>query len=74
MAHTITLINNSRFDENPKLLGLAKLLNVSTNYNDEDPKDSIMQFEKFCSCDSGFLCEHRLDKILDYVEENYSAK
>jgi hypothetical protein len=74
MAHSITLINNSKFNEKPKLLELAKILNTSLNYNDTDPDGSIMHYGQMCNCDDGFMCEHRLEKVLDFIDLNFNSK
>lgn len=50
---------------NDKQMELIRKLNTSLNWDNEDPHGSIMHYEQLCSCDSGFLCAHRLQAIVD---------
>ena len=63
-------IDNVNLKDLPKnLKELAKKLNTTTSYDEDYPKDSIMIYEEICSCDTGFLCGHRLQYILDYINK-----
>lgn len=31
--------------------------------------DSIMEFEKVCTCDDSFMCEHRIEKLINLLED-----
>jgi len=55
---------------NAKQKRFVKKLSVSTNLNTPDPKGSIMVFGKICNCNDAFLCEHRLQFIIDWLKEN----
>jgi len=50
---------------NDKLRQLVMRLSVSKSYDLKTPKDSIMRFEEICDHDEGYLCEHRLQYIID---------
>lgn len=69
---TLTKLN---ITEKHQLYDLAKSLNVATNYDhneyDYDLKDSIMSYGVICNHNNGFLCEHRLRWILDFIENRY---
>lgn len=44
-------------------------LNVKLyNNGSQDPKESIMHYEQICKCDDAFLCEHRLQFIIDWIK------
>lgn len=49
---------------------LVKKLNTSLYMDNKSPSDSIMHYEQFCNCDDGFLCEHRLKFIVDWLKNN----
>lgn len=69
--YTLDLINIDGVNE--KGIELLKKLNTKTKYGQEDPKDSIMQFDSFCDHDDGYLCEHRLQVIADWIKENQNG-
>ena len=50
-------------------LELIEKLNARKSYDVKDSKKSIMGYEQLCSCDDGFLCEHRLNIIVKYFKE-----
>lgn len=47
---------------------LAKMLSVSNSYSVDYIKESIMTCEKVCTHDGGYLCECRLQYIIDYLK------
>ena len=48
---------------------LKKALYSAKSYSEKNiPKESIMTYESECSCDDGFLCEHRLEWLINYIE------
>lgn len=40
----------------------------SDSYLKRAPKGSIMDYERICSCDSGYFCEHRLKWLIDFIK------
>ncbi len=56
-----------------KLHELIEKLNCFTQWGQKDPEKSIMHHEQLCQHDSGYLCEHRLQFIIDYIKENYES-
>lgn len=44
-------------------------LDCSTRLSVPDPKKSIMTYEVLCTCDSGFLCEHRLQWLATALQK-----
>lgn len=54
---------------NDKQMELIKKLNTSLCMNNRNPRESIMHYEQFCCCDDGFLCEHRLQVIVDWLKK-----
>lgn len=44
-------------------------LNSPTTYNTYI--DSKMMYNVICKCDSGYLCEHRLQYIVDFIKKNF---
>lgn len=48
---------------------IDRLLYSPTTYGGETPDDSIMNFDKFCNHDDGFMCECRRKKLLEFIEE-----
>jgi hypothetical protein len=64
----------SNFVENSPFVILLEKLNCITSWSQENPKDSIMSFEQHCTCDSGFLCEHRLEYIVEFIQKNFVQK
>ena len=57
------------------LLRLVELFNVkvSGEVGVLDPKGSIMHYGQICRCDDGFLCEHRLQRLIDFFCDNPSG-
>lgn len=55
---------------NSKQMELIKKLNCSFYYDQKDPEGSIMHTYQVCTCDDGFLCEHRLQVIVDWLKNN----
>jgi hypothetical protein len=37
-------------------------------YNKDNYPNSIMLYDKVCNCDDGFLCEHRLEWLINFIE------
>jgi hypothetical protein len=67
--HTHELIDFSGVDKNSMLRVLAKKLSVSS-YGNDYPKESIMEYDRLCDHDDAYLCECRLQFIIDFVNEN----
>jgi hypothetical protein len=66
---THELISFHGVDEKSMLRVLAKKLSVSSYGNDYD-SESIMEYNKLCDHDDAYLCECRLQFIIDFVKEN----
>ena len=64
---TKDLINTHGVTE-PFIFELIKKLTVRTNSNDSNDPNSIMVYENLCNCDEGWLCEHRLQFIIDFLK------
>ena len=45
---------------------LIKRLNVNLHGYGQQPSDSIMIYGNLCNCDSFYMCEHRLQNIVDF--------
>jgi len=52
------------------LLELEEKLNTSGIYGVRYHPDSIMEYEKICNHDDGYLCEHRRQWIIDFLKTN----
>lgn len=65
-GYSIDRVNLEGLSELEK--GFIEKLNTSLYYGNKDPKESIMHYEQLCSCDDGFLCEHRLQLIIDWIK------
>lgn len=50
---------------------LIRDINISRSYDINMVSDSIMLYGIMCKCDSGFLCEHRLQYIIDFIKNNF---
>lgn len=68
MKTTAELINLSQVREGSPIRELVEKLNCRLSYSDEHPKRSVMAYEDICRCDTGFLCEHRLQYIVDFLK------
>jgi len=68
---TASKIDVNSIDEGSPLHSLIEKLNCSTSYNVGDPEESIMTAGRMCDCDDAFLCEHRLQFIVDFIKKNY---
>ena len=55
---------------NEKQMELIKKLSISLYSENDHPEGSIMHYKQFCSCDDGYLCEHRLQVIIDWLKGN----
>lgn len=65
---TLTRVNTEGLTKNQ--LDFIENLNIQLYYSENAPKKSIMCYEQLCNCDDGFLCEHRLQYIIDYLKLN----
>lgn len=65
---TKDLINTHGVTE-PFIFELIEKLTTSTNTNDDNYPASIMNYGQLCHCDDAFLCEHRLQFIIDFLKE-----
>ena len=50
---------------------LIRDINISRSYDINTDSDSIMSYGMLCKCDSGYLCEHRLQNIVDFIKNNF---
>jgi hypothetical protein len=64
--HTKDLIT-LRGINTPRLINLVDKLTVSLNYGEPSSPTSIMTYGVICRCDDAFLCEHRLQWIIDWT-------
>ena len=78
---TETFINKNRINHTHELVDLSKVsddsslhelvLNLSSSrYGEKSIPSSIMDYESLCDHDDGYLCEHRLQFIIDFVNKN----
>lgn len=65
--YTIELVNTDGLSDHH--MSLIKKLNTTTSYDVKDPEDSIMHYEQLCHHDSGYLCECRLQYIIDHLKK-----
>lgn len=75
---TIDLISMMGINEGSKLHELVKKLNVGP-LNDwrTVPPESIMHYKMekttgICEHDDGYLCEHRLQILVDFIKNNFT--
>lgn len=50
---------------------LKKALECPTTYHNATKinyPNSILLYKEVCDCDDGFLCEHRLEWLINYIE------
>jgi len=66
---TIDRVNLTDVKEDSPIRELVATLNCKTNYNEDDPSDSIMHYGQLCDHDDGYLCEHRLQFIIDTLKK-----
>jgi hypothetical protein len=73
-----TILDNldiSSIDKESKLFELIQKLNSFNTYNsDIKLPNSIMVYGNLCDHDDGFLCECRLQYIIDFIETNFKEK
>jgi len=60
--------------EDPMIKELVVKLNTSSRWGQEDPKGSIMHYRELCEHDSGFMCECRLQHIIDFLKDRNTIK
>lgn len=53
---------------NKEQMELIKKLNTSLKLGLADPQESIMHYGQLCTHDDGFLCQHRLQFIVDWLK------
>jgi hypothetical protein len=53
-----------------KQIELVEMLNTSLKWDNNYPERSIMHYEQLCTHDDGFLCEHRLIAIINWLNDN----
>jgi hypothetical protein len=47
-----------------------KILQTSDITGEDYGEESIMEYDKICYHDSGFLCEHRREHIIELIDEH----
>ncbi len=62
---TIDKVDLSKVNESSELMDLVNNLNTLTNYSERSIPQSIMFHGNHCKCDDGYLCEHRLQFIIN---------
>ena len=62
---TASKLDLSSVEKGSPLHKLVEALNWRRSYGGEDPKRSIMHYGQLCNCDDGYLCEHRLQFVVD---------
>jgi hypothetical protein len=70
---TASKLDLSNVNENSALHKLIEKLNCTTLYEQQPLKNSIMEYENLCEHDGGFLCEHKLQFIIDFICEEISC-
>lgn len=65
--YTLDIVNTDGLSD--RQLELIRKLNTSLSYGVEDPKDSIMHYGQLCHHDSGYLCECRLQYIIEQLKK-----
>jgi len=53
---------------------IKQMLYSVTSYGQEYPKESIMKFEKVCIHDDAFMCECRLNKLIEFIQTKNVSK
>ena len=66
--YTLDLVNTDGINE--KGMELLRKLSISRLGGFRPHKDSVMLYGEICTCDSAYLCEHRLQVIADWIKEN----
>lgn len=59
-------LNLSNIKDESFIYELIIKLNTPTHYG-INVNDSIMMYGDICTCDDGFLCEHRLQWIINFL-------
>lgn len=62
-------LNLSNVNKESFIYELVNKLNVDKIYNSSNAFGSIINYSEICNCDDGFLCEHRLQWIVDFLVE-----
>lgn len=65
---TIDKIDLTDVKEGSDLDFLIQRLNTITSYNEQVPPKSIMHYGQLCNHDDGYLCEHRLQFIINQLK------
>lgn len=50
-------------------IAFLKYLNVVLTHGGKFAYTSIMNYNEICDCDNGFLCEHRLQYVANYLKK-----
>jgi len=66
-------IDLSNIKKDSKLYYLISQLNI-TRSNDIEHPSNIMAYINICTCDDSFLCEHRLQWIVDFIKNNFNER
>lgn len=54
------------------ILNLIKYLDWNGSWSDKEIVDkNCLMYYDYCGCDDGYLCEHRLQFIIDYINESF---
>jgi|DEB0MinimDraft_6_1074348.scaffolds.fasta_scaffold12208_7 hypothetical protein len=64
-------LNLSGVIHSSSLHELINKLNGNRNGYEEYVEGSIMNYGEICDCDALYLCEHRIQWVVDFIKKNY---
>lgn len=70
---TAAKLNVEGIPEGSKILELINHLNCTTSGDCKQPENA-MEYNVLCYHDTGFLCEHRLQYIVDFIKVNFKER
>jgi hypothetical protein len=57
-----------------KTKAIAIFLNSPTCWDMDEAKGSIMSHGEICEHDTGYMCECRIQHLLDFINDNFNEK
>ena len=72
LSTTASRLTPADIKDDPLLCEIIEKLNCTKLIGQPAPEKSIMHYGQLCKHDDGYLCEHRLQFIVDFIIANYT--
>lgn len=74
IKHTHEEVNLSGLPLDSPIRELVLNLSCAHSYMDNSILESVMEYDRICNHNDGYLCEHRLQFIVDFLNKKMTKK